>query len=231
MKRLAVVLIVGLCFASAALAQQNAEKAPPADEALPSQVKQPKSPQMGAMQKMGKGSKPGGMMGDCPKMMQKMKGMMGKKRGQGIEGMMKAHMLVAGSGPLAPGRMMMISMGPGMGICGGAGKVHGKRPMINLAAAGLSPEQWTKVRELAYSHLKVRQNLKAQLSEECLKYAYLGSAAKIDAKSLTATMEKMGRIKAELFLNGRSYLDGLTGIVGQDGMNRAVSLPTPSGGM
>jgi Spy/CpxP family protein refolding chaperone len=121
-----------------------------------------------------------------------MMGMGGRGGGMGMMGagmmrMMMSHMMGGGGG--------MMSMGGGMM---GMGRML---PYLNL-----SPQQWDKVRALAYKRLEKMAGLRAKLFQKRLEMANLTSQKSIDPAKVKKLFAKQAELKAEMFLAGWDYL-------------------------
>ncbi|MCB2191382.1 MAG: periplasmic heavy metal sensor [Deltaproteobacteria bacterium] len=163
---------------------------------------------------MGGGHGPGmGMMG--PGMMGGGMGMMGPgmmgggmgMMGPGMMGMMMRHMMGGGYGMMGPG-MMMGGYGHGMGMMGGGyGMMGGMMNMGRmLPYLNLSPDQWEKVRALAYKRLDKMAGVRSQLLQQRLALLNLLSQPEVDADKVKQIFTKMAELKAELFLASLDYL-------------------------
>ncbi|MCB2190669.1 MAG: periplasmic heavy metal sensor [Deltaproteobacteria bacterium] len=142
-----------------------------------------------------------GMMG--PGMMGGGMGMMGP----GMMGMMMRHMMGGGYGMMGPG-MMMGGYGHGMGMMGGGyGMMGGMMNMGRmLPYLNLSPDQWEKVRALAYKRLDKMAGVRSQLLQQRLAMLNLLNQPEVDADKVKQLFAKTAELKAELFLASLDYL-------------------------
>lgn len=114
--------------------------------------------------------------------------------GGGMMGMMMGHMMGGGMGMMGPGMMMGGGYGGGMGV----GRML---PYLNL-----NPQQWEKVRALAYQRLEKMAQLRSKLFQQRLELLNLAGQGKVDAAKVKKLFVQQAELKAELFLAGLDYL-------------------------
>ncbi|MCF8105354.1 MAG: Spy/CpxP family protein refolding chaperone [Desulfohalobiaceae bacterium] len=215
----AIVLGVGFAGPQSGLAAEEhhqnggTEKAPAADESMGSGIMQGSGP--------GDGSGMMGMMG---------KGMVGQNMmGQGMMRMMMSHMMGGRKGGMGNmmqqmmGRMMgqdmMGGMAPGMGRQGdGQGGMAQMAHMLeNL---GLAPGQWEQVHTLAGTRLEKMADLWAEQMKLRIKLATMKWDQTIDPQQVKDLFIKKAEARAEMFLAGVDYLNGLKEILTQEQLKK-----------
>ncbi|MCF8042373.1 MAG: Spy/CpxP family protein refolding chaperone [Desulfarculaceae bacterium] len=113
----------------------------------------------------------------------------GMGSGGGMMGMMMGHMMGGG-------------FGGGMGMMGGGMMGMGRMlPYLNL-----SPQQWEKVRGLAYQRLEKMAQLRSKLFQQRLELLNLAGQGKVDAAKVKKLFVQQAELKADLFLAGLDYL-------------------------
>lgn len=120
-------------------------------------------------------------------------GMMGPGYGGGYG----PGMMMGGGG--YGGGMGMMDMG---GYGGGMMGMGRMLPYLNL-----SPQQWEKVRGLAYQRLEKMAQLRSKLFQQRLELLNLAGQGKVDAAKVKKLFTQQAELKAELFLAGIDYLE------------------------
>ncbi|MCF8108541.1 MAG: Spy/CpxP family protein refolding chaperone [Desulfohalobiaceae bacterium] len=186
--------------------KENAQKAPATSESTDS----------GMMQESGSGSGSGmmGMMG---------KGMMGQNMmGQGMMRLMMSHMMGGRKSGMENmmqqmmGRMMgqdmMGGMAPGMGRQG-----DGQGGMAQMAGMldnlDLTSGQWDQVHTLAGTRLEKMADLWVEQMKLRIKLAAMKWDQSIDHQQVKDLFVKIAEARAEMFLAGVDYLNGLKEIL------------------
>ena len=118
----------------------------------------------------------------------------GMGSGGGMMGMMMGHMMGGGFG----GGMGMMGMG---GYGGGMMGMGRMLPYLNL-----SPQQWEKVRGLAYQRLEKMAQVRGKLFQQRLELLNLAGQGRVDAAKVKKLFVQQAELKADLFLAGLDYL-------------------------
>lgn len=119
------------------------------------------------------------------------------ERGQGMMGQGYGHGMMIGEVYGGYGMMGMM-MGHMKGGCMSMG---GMLPYLNL-----SPEQWEKVRALAYQRLQKMAPLKNKLFQQRLELMKLVNQGKVDVDKVKNLFIQQAELNADIFLAGLEYL-------------------------